>query len=105
MRTTAVPDDHLMHSKFRIAGHMDYSGEICRDKKPWLFCQSAVSDIPKRAYGVIRGSMDIRSEFDYGRKHKPGCEATNECFAATIFALRLSISVKDNFAALITPSD
>jgi hypothetical protein len=44
---TAVPEDHLMCSKFRIAGHMDYLGEIRRDGKKWLFCQGDISDIPK----------------------------------------------------------
>jgi hypothetical protein len=48
MRTTAVPEDHLMRSKFRIAGHMDYLGEIRRDWKKWLFGQSDVSNTPKR---------------------------------------------------------
>jgi hypothetical protein len=94
-----------MRSKFRIAGHMDYSGEIRRDEKQWLFCQSAISDIPKQVYGVMRGSRDVRSDLDYQRKHKSGCEATNECFASTNFASRPSMPAKDNFAALTPPSD
>jgi hypothetical protein len=94
-----------MCPKFRIAGHVDYSGEIHRDGKKWLFCQSAVSDVPRRAYGVMRGSRNVGRELDYLRKSKPGCEATTECFAAANFASRLSRPARDNFAALITTSD
>jgi hypothetical protein len=31
MHMTAVPEDHLMRSKLRIAGHMDYLDEIHKD--------------------------------------------------------------------------
>jgi hypothetical protein len=71
-----------MCSKFRIAGHMDYSGEIRRDGKKWLLYQDGVSDIPKRAYRVMRGSRDVKRDLDYRRNHKPCCEAMNECFTA-----------------------
>jgi hypothetical protein len=37
--------------------------------------------------------------------HKQGCEAKSECFAAANFALQPSESTKDNFTALITPSE
>jgi hypothetical protein len=94
-----------MHSMFRIASHVGYSDEIRRDGKKWLFCQGDVSDILKRAYGVMKGSKNVRRELDFQRKHKLGCEATNGCFAAAISASRLSRPAKDNFAALITSSD
>jgi hypothetical protein len=32
MRATAVPDDHLMRSKFHIAHHVGYSDEIRRNR-------------------------------------------------------------------------
>jgi hypothetical protein len=105
MRATAVPEDPLMRSKFHIAGHMDYSDEIRRDGKEWLFCQDDVSDIPKRAFKVKKGSRDVGCELDFQRKHKPGCKATNECFAAANSASHLSRPAKGNFAALITSSD
>jgi hypothetical protein len=47
MCATAVSEDHLMHSKFCVTGHMDYSGEICIDGKRLLYYQDDVSDIPK----------------------------------------------------------
>jgi hypothetical protein len=59
MRETAVPEDHLMRSKFRVAGHMDYSGEIHIDRTKWRYYQGDVSDIPKRAYGVMMESKDV----------------------------------------------
>jgi hypothetical protein len=54
---------------------------------------------------VTRGSRDISHELDYRRKHKPSGEATNECFAAANSASGTSRAAKDNFAALITPSE
>jgi hypothetical protein len=47
----------------------------------------------------------FRHELDYQKNHKAGCKATTDCFAASNSASRPSRAAKDNFAALITPSD
>jgi hypothetical protein len=46
MHMTAVPEDHLMCSKFRITSHMEYSDKIRRDRKKLPNCQLDVSSMP-----------------------------------------------------------
>jgi hypothetical protein len=54
---------------------------------------------------VMKGLRDGRHELDSQRKHKPCCEATNECFVATKSASGPSRAAKDKFVTLITPSE